>query len=186
MNCGDSITVVHPLFQEEGDGSIPISPLQLEILPCHVEKACELNRHWHSRLPRIEPNNIYRSPPSVCYAAVYKNRFYATAIWSAPIAKALNGKNYIELRRMAISPNAPKNTASRMIKIMRKNIKKRFPEIVKLISYQDTEVHHGTIYAASGWEKVALSKGASWGRSRKRNEDQTTADKIRWEYELYV
>ena len=27
MNCGDSIRVVHPLFQEEGDGSIPMNTL---------------------------------------------------------------------------------------------------------------------------------------------------------------
>jgi hypothetical protein len=184
MLSGDSIRVVHPLFQTEGDGAIPISPLQLEILECHVSLACNLNSHWHSRLPRIEPNNIYRSPPSICFAAIYGNKYYATAIWSAPIARALNGKNYIELRRMAIAPDAPKNTASRMIKVMRKTIQRKFPCVVKLISYQDTEVHNGTIYAASGWVKSVTTKGASWGKSRKRNIDQTTSDKIRWEYEL--
>ena len=146
---GDSIRVVHPLFQTESDGSTPISPLQLEVLECHVETACALNRHWHSRLPRIEPNNVYRSPPSVCYAAIYDNIYYASAIWSAPVARGLNGKNFIELRRLAIAPDAPKNTASRMLKIMRLSIKKKFPQVVSLISYQDTEVHTGGIYAAA-------------------------------------
>jgi hypothetical protein len=71
-----------------------------------------------------------------------------------------------------------------MLKIMRLSIKKKFPQVVSLISYQDTEVHTGGIYAAAGWEKDIVTKGSSWGKSRKRNKDQSTADKIRWIYEL--
>ena len=49
----------------------------------------------------------------------------------------------------AIASDAPKYTATRMLSIMVKRIKKEFPDIVRLISYQDTEVHKGTIYKAA-------------------------------------
>jgi hypothetical protein len=86
---------------------------------------------------------------------------------------------------MAISSVAPKNTASRMLRVMRLMIERRFPEIVKLISYQDTEVHKGTVYKAAGWRPIGSSKvsGKGWN-TRERSKMQTTADKIRWELEL--
>ena len=68
---------------------------------------------------------------------------------------------------------------------MRLDIKKRFPSITRLISYQDTEVHQGTIYKAGGWISTAVSDGVSWSATgRKRNTDQTTATKVRWEFKL--
>jgi hypothetical protein len=67
---------------------------------------------------------------------------------------------------------------------MRQHIAKALPEVSLLISYQDTEVHHGTIYKADNWKLAATSKGLSWSVTRDRNPDQTTAAKIRWEYVL--
>jgi hypothetical protein len=71
-----------------------------------------------------------------------------------------------------------------MISFMTKYIKKAFPDIALLISYQDTEVHRGTIYKASNWLPMNETKFASWSKSRKRNKDQSTASKIRWEYQI--
>ena len=113
--------------------------------------------------------------------------YYAVAIWSTPVAanRIKNGDNILELRRMAISRFAPKNTATYMISKMVKDIEKTLPNIVKLISYQDTEVHNGTIYKASNWIIGSRSQGASWTTKRRlRNTGQTTSDKIRWEYIL--
>jgi len=91
----------------------------------------------------------------------------------------------LELRRMAISEDAPKNTASRMIGIMRRIIKKEFPHITLLLSYQDTDVHEGTIYKASGWYPASKSKGTSWTNNvRQRNKEQSLSDKVRWEFRL--
>jgi hypothetical protein len=150
----------------------------------NVHTACEYNRKWHSRLPRIEWGNVVRNTYYVCYGASYNNWCYAVAIWSSPVAqnRMIDGKTILELRRMAISQDAPKNTASRMISVMVRLIRNKFPLVTKLISYQDTEVHSGTIYKASGWKSVSTSKGVSWGISRVRNADQTTADKVKWEY----
>jgi hypothetical protein len=90
----------------------------------------------------------------------------------------------LELRRFAISPDAPKNTASRLLKLMRKEIKLKFPLVTKLISYQSVDHHLGTIYKASGWVKGATSKSTVWHKGKKRAERQIKSDKIRWEYPL--
>ena len=183
---GESIRVVHPLFQKEGGGSTPTSPLQLNIGEIHVTQAIKLNSVWHSRLPEVVRGNIDRNKHSVCYGAEYENQFYAIAIWSSPVARKLatSSEHWLELRRMAIADNAPKNTASRMISVMCRMLKKKFPEIVRVISYQDTEVHAGTIYKASGWNVEAKSSKADGWQSRNRRLNQAAGDKIRWGKDL--
>ena len=182
---GDSVRVAQPLFPVEGQGSIPMSPLQFEIKIINVPLAINLNKLWHSRLPIIKSSNIFRNTHNISFGAIYKNCYFAVGIWTSPVARLLNGLNYLELRRLAISNDAPKNTASRMIKIMTILIKKQMPEIVKLISYQDTEVHAGIIYKASGWSINGYTKniGIGWN-NRRRNKMQTTSDKIRWEKQI--
>jgi len=112
--------------------------------------------------------------------------FYASAIWTSPIARRLNGQGIIELRRFAIAPDSPTNTASRMLKVMRILIKRKFTDIKRLISYQDVEVHTGCIYRAAGWFVGAANKipHEGWHTRMKRNATQTNADKIRWELAL--
>jgi hypothetical protein len=118
----------------------------------------------------------------VCYGLFFDGLCWAVAIFSSPIARNFNGKHFLELRRYAIKDGAPKNTASWGLGKMVKTIRDKFPDIEKLISYQDTAVHSGTIYKASNWTMSSSTKFASWGTSRKRNPDQATGDKIRWEY----
>jgi hypothetical protein len=149
-----------------------------------AQLACDLNEKWHSRLPRIHWSNVVRSKYNVCFGATFENRFIASAIWSSPVARNYDFNQVLELRRMALSDDCPKNTATRMISFMTKYIKKAFPDIALLISYQDTEVHKGTIYKASNWLPMNETKFASWSKSRKRNKDQSTASKIRWEYQI--
>jgi hypothetical protein len=69
---------------------------------------------------------------------------------------------WIELNRLAIAPDAPKNTATRMLAWMAKDIRKRFPEVTRLISYQDIEAHAGTIYQAAGWTQTRISDTPRW------------------------
>jgi len=130
---------------------------------------------------------VVRNQDYVCYVAEYDGIAYAVAIWSSPIAanRLREGKTSLELRRMAICENAPKNLASRMIGIMRRIIAREMPHITMLISYQDTDVHAGTIYRASGWKVAAQNKGTSWTtNTRQRSKEQSLANKIRWEYRL--
>ncbi len=185
FECGDGVVATQEAFQFPEGGSIPTSPLQLSFEVIRAQTACILNSQWHSRFPQIDWSNVVRNRRYVCYGARFEGQYYAVALWSSPIAanRLKDGQFLLELRRMAIKDQAPKNTASRMLAWMRKDIKKRFPEIIRLISYQDTEAHLGTIYKASGWHIASEGKTfTDWTTdSRKRNLAQSEAPKIRWE-----
>jgi len=176
-------------FKNKPTRPIITSPLQFEIVYINIPFAILLNKEWHSRLP------IFKSPyitkKHISFGARYKSCWYASAIWTPPISRLFNNRGFLELRRMAIAPDAPKNTASRMLSIMCKNIKARFPDIWKLISYQDTDVHLGTIYKASGWILAAKSHKSNWhkgqwskGRKIRSSDYQAPGVKIRWERDI--
>jgi hypothetical protein len=184
---GDGVTATQMTIQLSESGSIPTSPLQFRFESMSAIAACKLNKEWHSRFPEIHWSNVVRNKHSICYGAKFDGNYFAVAIWSSPIARLLtNGENILELRRMAINENCPKNTASKMISFMVRDIKKRFPNIVKLISYQDTSVHSGTIYKASNWSCVnTMSKNVDWSTSRDdRSAPQSLGIKVRWELEI--
>ena len=108
-------------------------------------------------------------------------------IWSSPVAqnRFANGREMLELRRLAIANDAPPNTATRAISLMQDDIKKAMLDIKRLISYQDTSVHKGTIYKASNWVIGAETPFIDWSTTkRKRNTIQSDASKIRWEYDI--
>ena len=174
-------------FQVAGSGSIPISPHQLLLKVIQPWIACQLNKRWHSRLPRIHWSNVVRNTHHLCYGIYFEELAIGVAIWTSPVAqnRFKDGKRMLELRRLALSDKCPKNSASRVISIMVKHIRKKFPEITRLISYQDTFIHAGTIYKASNWKQAGTTKFITWeNRNKTHNPDQTIADKIRWEYQL--
>lgn len=189
---GDDVTAALPLFQEARGGSSPTSPLQFQIVEISTKAAVNLNELWHSRLPIYKTGCCLYS--KVCYAALFEGEYYAVAIWGHPLARLLPQKTWLELRRMAIGPDAPKNTASRMISVMAKMIRRKFPDVVNLISYQDKDVHSGTIYKASGWTKTLERPGASWNSPNSKNAsgsprtrpdlNKATGPKARWEFSL--
>ena len=185
---GDELRDSTPLFRDVIGSSKPTSVNQLVLVECKATHACKLNAVWHSRFPKIDWSNVVRNTHSVCYVFEYEGVAYAVAIWSSPIAgnRLKDGNRLLELRRMAVAPDAPKNCASRMLSIMRRKIELKFKDIIRLISYQDTEVHKGTIYKASGWRCASTQDVAvDWTTSkRKRAKAQSGAPKIRWEYDL--
>jgi hypothetical protein len=180
----DDARIACPLFQAEYGGEVPTSALQLRISKIPTGTALTLNRLWHSRLPEI--GNGWQC---VAFGAESGNRFYAVALWSHPVARLLNGLGFYELRRMAIAPDAPKNTGSRMLRIMALLLRKERPDLKKLVSYHDTEVHTGCIYKAAGWYAVEKtdkrSRPWTWNpEGRPRNQEQTRAEKVRWQLDL--
>ena len=185
---GDCIRVVHPLFQVEGGGSIPTSPLQFHFERVTGKFAAEMNAAVHSVLPSIPVFHI-----QIAFGAFFNGRCYAVAMFGRPVARTICGLGWLELRRMAITDDAPKNTASRMLSWMVREVTKMRPDVVKLISYQDTEHHTGTIYKAQGWHPVDMKHSpVNWGGaaqtktapSRKRETKILKAPKIRWERDL--
>ena len=188
--CADDVRDSMPLFRGGRGGATPTSALQLVFAPCNLRRACLLNNQWHSRLPNATFGNM-QPYPSVAYMAEFDDIVFAVAIWSRPVSPSLNKYAWIELRRFAIAPDAPKNTASRMLGWMVRDVAKRFPEIEKAISYQDTAVHHGTIYKAAGWVDAFSSNRTRWhlganAPSKDNSNIITTSEKHRWERNLWM
>lgn len=152
---GESIRVMHPLFQEGQGGSIPTSPLAMRVEQIPFEMAKFLNHQWHSRLPRMGTGFVVNQP-FLSFAAMHGDVAFAVAIWSNPVARNLPQKTWLELRRFALSPDCPKNTASWMLGVMARLIRRNRPDVETLVSYHDTEVHSGTIYRAAGWMQPPL------------------------------
>jgi hypothetical protein len=183
MKREDSVRVASPLFQAVGGGSIPTSSLQFRFEEVGRKRAEELNHLWHSVLPVFE---TFGSRHEVHYVADFRGVFYAVAMWTDPIAanRLTDGDRLLELRRMAIAPDAPKNTASRMLGVMRRLIHRKYPDLIRLISYQSCDHHQGTIYKASGWRVAARSTYKQWHPDEERAMPQTVSEKLRWEIDL--
>ena len=165
-------------------GVLPSSPRQMELTMISPKMASKLNATWHSRLPIIHWSNITRNRNYICYGAMFDWRYFAVGIWSSPVNPNFDLDTVLELRRLAISPEAPKYTATWMLGRMVKLLKTYLPAINRLISYQDVEVHSGTIYKAANWLAVSRKRFQAWDESRNRNSPQSTGDKVRWEYHI--
>jgi len=186
---GDGAVVAHPLFHEGDGGSIPTSPLSFSMYEVDMRTAADLNRQWHSMLPRTDLGNLLCGNMSVAFAAEYDGRYYAVAILSQPIIRSVCDGHTIELRRLAICSEAPHNTATRMLSVIRKMTKQKFPHLTKMVSYQAVDVHVGTIYKAGNWRPVGQVVNARPQRppgspQRSTGPLQTKSRKLRWEIDL--
>jgi len=181
MRRAGGVEAAYPLFREEGGGSIPTSALCLTFESIDRQTMTDLNRRWHSRLPTFKT----ATPCKAYYGAVFDGRWYAVAAWSHPISRMFPTE-WLELRRLAVAPDAPKNTASRMLGWMVRDLRRRYPQCRKLLSYQDTEVHTGGIYKAVGWTAVHTDGCTDWQQTSKRvrSVPQTTSRKVRWELDV--
>lgn len=184
--------IEYPLFYRPEplpDGGLKARHLDLS--PCSFAHAVALNKLWHSRLPHAQDG-----PWQYAFKAAYGGITYAVALWHNPSARTLPS-HWIELRRMAIAPDAPYNTASRFLGYMVRYFRDECPEREKCISYQDTEVHEGTIYKASNWYVDFVSKPrrrqrSGYERPGSGREYRTasngrgpdTSEKIRWAIDL--
>jgi hypothetical protein len=174
--------------QIEGD---PTKASELTVEPCPIAHARELTMLWHSRLPKVQ-----KGPWMHAFRAHWHGYTYGVALWHNPSARTLPA-HWLELRRMAVAPDAPHCTASRMLGQMTRWFRVHRPTAERLISYQDAEVHTGTIYNAAGWHRAYYSKPrqrqrAGYNRPGTSREYRTAlngeapdvAGKWRWELEL--
>ncbi len=78
------------------------------------------------------------------------------------LVKDTKWNGFIELNRMAFSDMLPKYSESRCIAISMKLLKKNAPHIKWVISFADaTQCGDGTIYRASGFKLVGMSKNTA-------------------------
>ena len=160
MTTLDTERLLAPLWDQPS--AVPVSPRELVCERCPVELARLLNERWHSRLPKTQ-----RGPWQYAFAAHKAGTVYAVALWHNPSARTLPSW-WLELRRLAIAPDAPRYTASWMLSKMRRYFAVHCPERDRLISYQDQDVHTGTIYRAAGWFVGSVAKPRQRDRSKAR------------------
>lgn len=173
-----------PLIEPYG-GLVPSRASQLLCQPCSIDHARVLIHDWHSRLPTTQAG-----PWKVAYCASFDGLTYAVALWNNPSARTLP-RDWLELRRMAVSDDAPHCTASWFLAAMLRDVHSRYPDCPHVISYQDTAVHKGTIYRAAGWSPEFVTKARVRDRSKPRpsgrmyrtsinGADPDASEKIRW------
>ena len=160
--------------------------LTIERIP--IVDAVRCNALWHSQLP--EAKGLQFGDLQQAFAATFDCGIYGVAIWTRPIAAnrmAHDSSHLLELRRLAIPNYAPKFTATRMLGQMRRHIKREIPEVCRLLSYQVTDVHTGTIYRAANWHVARRqSEYEEWSGHTKRPgvDDQNVSPKVRWELQI--
>lgn len=156
---GDSTSVMRPLFQEEGDGSQPISPLQLEVRRIRNKAtARRFFREWHYLRDQDFVSQIM-------YGAYFNAQIEGAIVFGPPSAPETcigllgsdNQRGIYEIKRLAMSDRCIKNCESRFIaiaiRLMRKWIKVR-----AIVTYADTaQNHEGVIYKASGFTYRGLT-----------------------------
>ena len=100
-----------------------------------------------------------------------------------PSARSLDQDRTLELNRMFFVDEAPKNTESHGLSLMRKFIRTWYPNIRLLLAYSDESVgHHGTVYEADGWAlfgRTTHKSGYGW-RSRPNRKADPVTPKLRW------
>lgn len=174
----EGVPAAHLPTQAGGGSSTLTSALSLRFETINLNTALTLNRLWHSHLPQLDR----RVAAWLCFGARCEDHYYAIAIWSLPVARLLpQSGSCLELRRFAIAPSTPKNTASRMLGWMVRDIKRKRPAVHRLVSYQDCSVHTGTIYKASGWTPVRTPSGGDWNHANRRRNARRIKTKVRWE-----
>jgi len=161
----------------------------LQLHEIDMRLAAQLNRQWHSMLPRTDLGNLLCGNMSAAYAAMFNGQWYAVGIWSQPIIHSMADGKTVELRRLAICSQAPKNTASRMLAVMCRLIARKYPFLTRAISYQAVEVHTGGIYKAAGWipndsVSAARPQRLTGQHGRATGPLQTHSPKRRWEKAL--
>ena len=84
-----------------------------------------------------------------------------------PTARNEEQVSTLELTRPVLTDVCGRNSESRVLGIMARLGRRRFPEVRRLIAYSDpAHGHVGTIYAAAGWRRVGVTQAGSWARSR--------------------
>lgn len=180
--------LIEPLFATAHDAE-PRRARELRLRACPIPQARLLNRRWHSRLPETQSG-----PWQHAFCMVHGSYVYAVALLHNPSARMLPS-HWIELRRMAVAPDAPHCTASRFLSQLVKWFRDNEHERERMISYQDTAVHAGTIYRAAGWivgnvqharrrDRSKPRPGGRLYRTRQNGMDADCSEKVRWECEL--
>lgn len=154
--CGEAMEL--DLFPEGCGGSIPTSPLQLRYYEIGTGAALEAYKRWHY----LGETQLIAT---VNFGVYFEQEFMGCISYGPPNATDLKGfwdrktqSFWYEIKRMALSPECPKNSESRTIAITTKLLRKK-AKVKGIVTYADTSQNHeGTIYKASGYKCHGLTE----------------------------
>ncbi len=154
----DGVIETHQLFQTEDGGAVPTSTHQLELKEINHATAQSAINKWHY-LAGTGFLASYR------FGVFYGGYNKGVITYGIPNAANLKGvytqdtqHEYMELTRLALAPELPKNSASRVIGVSLRLLKQREPNLKGVVTYADTEQgHEGTIYKATNFEHRGLT-----------------------------
>jgi hypothetical protein len=132
----------------------------------------------------IERNHYLQSVPFVPTKHRYLITFglkgvVGAAAWGKPVARMEDQEDTVELLRFWTADSTPKNTESKALGYMMRDMKDKGYE--RLIAYaSEGENHEGTIYRATNWEiEKRTNRSGTWENRSGRN-DRDKADKIKF------
>lgn len=100
-----------------------------------------------------------------------------------PTSRTFDADRVLELTRMYFVDEAPTNTESRGLAMMRRFVRTWLPNIRLLLAYSDPAAgHSGTVYEADGWAPFGMTThktGYGW-RSRPNRNTDPVGPKQRW------
>ena len=153
----DSIVVERSLFQGTDGGSIPTSAHHFLVGQVSKDIAGGCYSMWH-----YLGDTEFLS--TINFGARVDNKILGAISFGSPNAKVLKGywtpetqDGWWEIKRLALSPELPKNSESKMIGISIRLLRK-IRKVVGIVTYADSGVGHvGTIYKASGFKYLGLT-----------------------------
>lgn len=160
--------VQYSLFQTKDGGSTPTSPLRYRVVVLSQKEAVEYikNNHYSKT---CSPN------PKPCYGLVWEGNLIGVLMFSIPVSENVRAQIFgekrknevIELHRLHIQDNTPKNTESWFIGKCLRFLKRDFPYINAVISFADPAYgHDGTIYKATNFEFNGMTGRARFFRDK--------------------
>ena len=175
IRAGSSVAE-RPAHQPGDGGSIPTPSLQsLRVQPCSVSYVGPIIERVHYS------HSIFGVTTDYCYAVYHGDAIVGGAIFGKPaaynVAQKYGADGLTELRRFVLMDECPRNSESKLIAFMLRDLKRK--GIKRVLSYADpAQGHAGTIYKACGFKYVGLTakrKHVMW-RGKKypdRNVHQT-------------
>lgn len=150
--------------QAEGSGSIPTPRL-------HFARIA-----WATGCRLIEAHHYLRyAPPTgrIAYGVFENDHPFANLIgailYARPAARGEDQVHTLEIRRLCILDVTAKNAESRVIGWTIRDLRKRFPEVARVIAYADPAAgHQGTIYKAAGFKLIGETNGGTTQQGQRR------------------
>lgn len=116
----------------------------------------------------------------------YGDRLVGVMMFGHPAARLEDQQHTLELFRMVLMDDCPRNSESRTLSLACKWIRRYMPEIRRLIAYADpAKGHKGTVYLAAGWRFVGMTRGDKWNRPGRPRRDASPGPKRKFEKILF-